>query len=266
MSIDFFTSKRTKSSSADPAVMALEYARFVYYSESDPDDKLSSGKMKELTGKETLAARQLFEQQRNFKPNANHMIITNNRLKIDTSDHGTWRRIFYSELKVKFTTNPEPGNRYEKLVNPDASKIYINDERYKEALLSILVKYYTTLKRRHNGTLMSIKCPTIRRETQAYRDSEDIINKFINQCCVISADNIQELVDVVEVYKAWYAKNIGNKLTSSNSYLIDQLQNSKIAKYIINQSRGVKIVRNIRFVQSDAFKEDHEIYLVDMEE
>ena len=266
MSIDFLTSKRTKASQADPSVMALEYARFVYYSESDADDKLSAAKMKEICGGETLSARQIFETQKNFKPNANHMVITNNRLKIDTTDHGTWRRIFYSELKIKFTMDPEPNNKYEKKVDTNFTKKYINDDRYREAFLSILVKYYVTLKRKFNGTLLAIKCPTIRRETQNYRDSEDVINKFITQCCVISVDNIQELTDVIEVFKVWHAREIGTKLTQSNSYLMDQLQNSSISKYIIVQSRGSRIVRNIRFIQNETFKEDNEKYLNDIKD
>lgn len=265
MSIDFLTSKRTKASQADPSVMAMEYARFIYYSESDADDKLSAAKMKEICGGETLSARQLFEEQRNFKPNANHMVVTNNRLKIDVQDNGTWRRIFYSELKIKFTMNPEPGNKYEKKIDTDFTKKYINDDRYKEAFLSILVKYYVILKRKYNGTLLAIKCPTIKRETQEYRDSEDVINRFINQCCVLSKDNIQEMSDVIEVFKAWHAREIGTKLTQSNSYLMDQLKNSSINKYIIVQTRGSVIIRHIRFIQNETFKEDDEVYLNESE-
>lgn len=266
MPMTFLTMKRGTSQGADPCIMGLENSRVCYYSESDPGDVLSSAKLKEITGNETISARQIYEGQKNFKPNTHHLLITNNRLKIDSTDHGTWRRIFYSEMKIKFTLNPDPNNRYERKADTNFSKFYINDDRYKEAFLSILVKYYVILKKKYNGTLLAVKCPTIRRETQAYRNSEDSINKFINECCVVSSDNVDELTDVVDLFKQWYAKNIGTKLTSPNSYIMDQLKNSRISKYLINQHRGSSIIRDIRFVLSISDKEEDEVYLVDFEE
>lgn len=266
MPMTFLTMKRGSSQGADPCIMGLENSRVCYYSESDPGDVLSSAKLKEITGNETISARQIYEGQKNFKPNTHHLLITNNRLKIDSTDHGTWRRIFYSEMKIKFTLTPDPNNKYERKADTNFSKFYINDDRYKEAFLSILVKYYVILKKKYNGTLLAVKCPTIRRETQAYRNSEDSINKFINECCVVSSDNVDELTDVVDLFKQWYAKNIGTKLTSPNSYIMDQLKNSRISKYLINQHRGSSIIRDVRFVLSISDKEEDEVYLVDFEE
>lgn len=259
MELAFLVDKRKKSGGPDPSLMALEHGRLAHYSETEQNEELNTARMKEITGQESLAGRNLFEAQKNFRPCCHHLITCNHHLSIRTTDHGTWRRIKTYKFKIVFGLNPDPNNKYERKSDPKVAEEYATDARYKEAFLSIIVEYYKKLQSKYNGNILNIPCETIAKETDEYRHNEDIISKFIDSRAVVSTNNTTSILDVVEIYKIWYIDNVGNNMTQNNQQLSNIILNSKLCKYFKTENKtytlkGVRILgKNETPVQKEKF-------------
>lgn len=247
MPMSFLTDKRGKSSGADSSLMSLKDMRFVYYSENGPDDELNTAKMKEITGNETLSGRELFKAQENFRLYCNHLITTNHKFTINTTDEGTWRRIKTYTFKHKFKMNPDPTNPYDKKIDPEVTKTYVKDEKYREALLSILIKYYVEYITKYKGSMLAVQSKTIQAETMVYRNEQDKVNKYIMNYCVLSPDHTVDLVTVIDAYKVWFERYY-TKITVSSEYILNMFKNSAIQKFIIENEEDVMVIRGIRFL------------------
>jgi phage/plasmid-associated DNA primase len=152
-------------------------------------------------------------------------------MTIRTTDHGTWRRIKTYKFKIVFKQDPDENDPLEKELDPQVAELFSQDARYKEAFLSILVEYYRKLQNEYGGNVLNISSPTIDFETNLYRQNEDIVSAFLDSRCVISPNNSQAILDIVELYKTWIIDNIGNSLTSNNQQISNIILNSKICKY-----------------------------------
>ncbi|GMF53177.1 unnamed protein product [Phytophthora fragariaefolia] len=95
-------------------VMELKDARLVYYSESDRNEKVNVAKVKEVTGGEALSGRQLYKEQENFRGNCNHIVTTNHRFVIETTEHAVWRRFMSYRFKICFKHDCDPTNPMER--------------------------------------------------------------------------------------------------------------------------------------------------------
>ena len=248
----FLTDKRTKSSSADPALMDLEIARLAHYSESEKNEELNTSKMKELTGQESISGRNLYEKQKNFRPTCHHCITTNYDFDVKTTDNGTWRRINKYTFKIVFKPKDEldKNNLYEKEENTNLAKELSYNYFIKEAFFSILVKYYKQLHEKYDGLLKNVPKPTIDKETEEYRNSQDVVNRFINDIIIVSEDGEINVQDLVDSYKQWYSNNIDNsEIKTPNAELSKQLLNSKINKFVKRNKYGIKL-KGLRTLES----------------
>lgn len=84
---------KKERSSISNDIARLKGARFVSANEPEFGDHISEGKVKNLTGKDTIQARFLFQENFEFKPEYKLIISTNHKPIIKGMDHGIWRRI-----------------------------------------------------------------------------------------------------------------------------------------------------------------------------
>lgn len=254
MPLSFLTDSRSKAASADPSLMELKTARLAYYSESNKHEVLNTAKLKEITSQETLSGRGLFEEQSQFRPVCHHMVTTNYHFAIKTTDHGIWRRIVTYEFKILFTPNPNPDNKYEKKENTKFAQEFTYNDEIKKSFLSILVEYYKDLYTNHGGSLKNIMKPTIDKESNNYRNKEDIINRFIDDVCIYSPGNKTCLSELIDKYESWYEFNVDKNGTPIKSEIEKQLENSKLTKYI-EKTLSSRILKDIRILE-DSLDED----------
>ncbi len=83
--------KRNEGISND--VARLHGARFVSSRESDEGERLSEGKVKQITGGDAMTARYLHQEFFEFHPQFKLFLATNHRPTIRGTDNGIWRRI-----------------------------------------------------------------------------------------------------------------------------------------------------------------------------
>lgn len=254
MAMSFLTEVRGKSAGADEQLMVLKGARLAYYSETDKNEALNTAKLKELTSQESLTGRGIFEKQSTFRPTCSHMVTTNYQFSIKTTDHGIWRRIVTYSFKMKFDDNPDPENEYEKKIDPSIAKEFSFNPEIKKSFLSILVEYYKDLQINHNGMLKNIMKPSIDKETTEYRNKEDIINRFIDEYCIYSPNSKLCLSELIDKYEMWYENNVGKNHVPEKMEIRNQLQNSKIVKYIKKGTTKV-MLQDIR-IKDDLVEND----------
>ncbi len=262
--LSFITEQgRTKASGPDPALMELKYARMVYYSESDRNEKVNAAKVKELTGGETMSGRALFKGQENFKANCNHIVTTNYRFIIESNDHATWRRFLCYRFKYRFAENDDPKDAYVKLKNPELIDKVKKDKRYHEAFLAILMHYHTMLYQKYNGRILKVPKPSIDKETKEYRIREDIFERFITQRIIVADGLKQPMDEFVENFRNTYTKQGGgDKLVMAKDDIIHNFRNSSIGKYIKEIGVGTYQIEDLQSLDANEYTNDDTPLLV----
>ena len=241
-----FTNKRYDASGPDSQTCSYENKRLVSFSESNAWDEIADGLLKKLRNNEKVAPRNLFKDDHKKFLIIARMISTSNYLFIVNSmDDGTWRRIRVYNCKTKFCDNPNPNNKYEKMAN---SKIenYKNDPKYRNAMLSILVKYALKFKNEYNSDFSKIKSPVMNSHTMKYRSDQDKVMKFLKQnvlemdLTMGSYDDFDDIHDgpysindIVNIFTEWYKKIYGSYSKNMVPSIIKAtLENSALGKYL----------------------------------
>lgn len=258
--ISYLLENDQHSSNANPVLMSLKKARFAYFSESDKDEVLHPKKLKSLTAHEPITARALYGDYENFQPHAIYMLCTNYLFRIDSTDHGTWRRIKLYRMKIRFTRDydEKKGNKFEKKMDPSFSGKKTSNQEWLSAFLSILVMYLTILDNKYDGDIDNIECPTIDNETEDYRTTQDTINQFINQKVIKTADEKEEYrFDVYNEYARWYNENVRSSSDFNKPSVIASFENSKIGKHIRKRGDNSIWIKGYR-LEGDSPIEDNE--------
>jgi P4 family phage/plasmid primase-like protien len=160
-------SKNTKSGSAASGDVArLAGARLVIASEPERGAELKEGFIKDLTGREQITARRLYEREFQFKPTFKFWLITNHKPIVKSQDNGMWRRVKLVPFEV---TIPED----QRDLNLD---IKLKEES--SGILNWIIE--GCLKWQKEG----IKTPDIvKNATTAYKEDMDTLGDFYMLCC-----------------------------------------------------------------------------------
>ncbi len=254
MPLSFITGQsRTKSAAADPSMMEMKFARFVNYSESERNEKANIATIKELTGGDSMSARQLYKEQENFKPNCNHLLATNHHLRIESNEYAVWRRFIIYKMKKIFKENPNPDCKYEAKKDTNFINKIKNDKRYRSAFLAILVHYRKNLYDNYDGQILRVPHPTIKKETNIYRQQEDIYERFIvNRVFYKENKSDQSMDEFLTIFRNYYRNENGERLKIKNDELKYLFTNSSIQQFIKVDTSGMYILKNIYTVDEAA--------------
>lgn len=246
------TSAFEKGGDANSAQMQQKGKNFFYIDEFEQCSVLNTTRIKSAVSPNKQSGRDLYEKQGNFINTSNLICYSNFDFIVDTTDHGTWRRIYYYRNKVKFCDNPDPENKYEKKVDHRFTDVYPHDPLYREAMLSILVHWYVRLCKEFGGDLKAVPVPTIIRETEAFRNRQDALNRFITTMIVKTTDSSEvTLTNLVEKYTSWYnvhIKKYTNKNVSPN--LNTEFENSRLVNDFKNTPNNGKMLVGYRILDS----------------
>lgn len=249
-----------RAESANSAQMQMCDKRFFYFEESNKCETLNSARVKTIASDSFQSGRDLHERQRNFKNTANPIAASNFDYIIDTTDHGTWRRLYYYRHKNKFCANPRLPNEFKE--NKAIIREFPKDPLYRQAMLSILVHYNERLRKEYNGDLKAIPVPTIAKETYDFRRRQDTIHRFIAENMVYSpkSDTIA-LSTVTTKYQEWY--NINIQQMRMNAVEVNaQIEASCLANYIMMHANHTMLyIKEHRFANpSETLAEDERWY------
>lgn len=199
------TRQRGSSSNANPEIAKLKGKRFVHTQETEANDCIYVGFLKELTGGDKIIARELYKAPVQFKPQFKFILACNELPNTSGNDDGVWRRLRVVNFGSKFVNEPKNDNEFKKDPNL-ADKI----KTWHESFISILIHYY--YKFRQNNHV--IKEPDeVLSCTRKYQRENDTMLDYINECLEQVEDRKQKLgINTIYInFSEWYRQGYNEK-------------------------------------------------------
>jgi P4 family phage/plasmid primase-like protien len=205
MPITVFTRKRGSAGTATPELARMKGARCACSSETDHDEQLSVGIMKELTGGDSIMVRNLFSDPIEVKPQLKFFMLCNTLPTVPSTDQGTWRRIRVIEFSSEFVDTPIKPNQF--LAD---SELEGKVKEWAELFASYLIDLYVNNHKLHK---MKIAEPQeVLYSTNSYKMENDHFTEYFNHRIVVtnSKKDTISIKSMFEDFKAWY-KHIYDK-------------------------------------------------------
>ena len=194
----FLAQDRLRSAgAATPHLVDLQGKRLVWGSETKEGDRLNIAQIKLLTGGGEISARKLHGHQFTFIPTHKLLLMTNYKPHADARDKAFWSRACLIEFGLRFIDDPKAPN--ERLADT-ALRDTLKQEC--SGILAWLVR--GCLAWQEQG--LSIP-ESVRLATDRYRDEEDKLLLFMQECCLIKPEATVKAGTLFEAYRAWYDAN-----------------------------------------------------------
>ena len=185
------------SGAPTPHLCDLQGKRLVWGSETRQGDKLHIAQIKLLSGGGAISTRQLHGRQYSFTPTHKLLLMTNYKPHADARDQAFWSRACLLEFGMRFVERPKAPN--ERQADPSL-KEQLRGER--SGILAWLVRGCLAFQQQ------GLAVPSlITLATEKYRDEEDTILHFLNECCVLRPEASVKASMLYEEYKAWCEQN-----------------------------------------------------------
>ena len=214
-------------------IARLAGARFVDAAESKSTQKLDEGRIKALTGRDTITARFLYKESFDFRPQYTLLLSTNHKPYIGGTDMGIWRRV----KLIPFTVT----------IPDDEVNKNLQDELRAEELSGIFNWALAGCKLWQADGM--IDCAAVLDATDEYKDDMDTLKEFFVDCCVEEAGATVHFKVLFNVYTEWADVNhIKNPLGKINfGAKIDERKFTRVR----NNKGGM--VKNLRLNNSQGF-------------
>lgn len=179
-------------------IMALRGKRLVWASETSEGRRLNPGKLKWLTGGDSLTGREVFgRRQVSFQPTHKLLLLTNNKPHAPASDYALWQRLHLIPFTLSFVD--EPHADHERLADPDLPSRLKAEA---PGILAWLVRGCLAWQRE------GLRPPeTVKAATQEYREEEDVIAQFIAEVCVTTPLVYAAMKPLYAAYVKWAEEN-----------------------------------------------------------
>jgi putative DNA primase/helicase len=210
-------------------IARLRGSRMVTAVESNRGQKFNEALVKQLTGGDTIAARQLYKGSFEFKPNFKLWLATNNKPQIVGTDDGIWRRIRLIPFRQKFSNDPEEQAAGAK---PAQDKDALQGQLWSEraGILNWMLEGCGRWQVEGLGT-----APDVTAATSQYRQEQDDVAGFISDQCDVGPGYKVPVHEISEAYNVWADDNDREPLSAVA--LGKRLTEAGYASRKINQQR-----------------------------
>ena len=171
--------ERGSAGGASPHLACLVNTRLAVLTESDANEQLSEGLVKQLTGGDSFSCRKLYSDIIEVEPQFLPIIQTNNAPEFGRMDDGLRRRVvvvsFLTEYKDKrFLDDKNPNHR---LGDLDI------DNKIKKLTNNFLLWLVQGAKKWYDTKDLKSKMPeSVAKYTVNYLDNQDVVKQFIDSC------------------------------------------------------------------------------------
>lgn len=174
----------------EAALARLVGARFVSSSESEQGRRLAEGKVKAVTGGDTIPVRFMFGDYFDLKPTHKLFLMTNHRPQIVGQDEGIWRRV----VLVPFVTHI-PHDKRDRTLH---AALFAE----RSGILNWLLDGTRAWLANGLGALPQ----QAREATAQYRDEEDVFGMFLEEKCDLGTEYDVESGRLIGAVTAWYER------------------------------------------------------------
>lgn len=200
------------SGSANSDIARLQGARLVTTTEPNDGMRFDEGLVKQVTGGDKVTARFLYGDEFEYNPEFKLWMATNHKPIIRGTDDGIWRRMVIIPFTVQIPEHKVDKNLKYKL------------RREMTAILNWAVEGYQEWQR-----IGLNEPPIIKQQRQEYRTEMDVVELFIEECCVRKDGEREKASDLYNVYNSWAKEN--------NQYL---MSNTKFGKEMAQKFQRIK--------------------------
>jgi P4 family phage/plasmid primase-like protien len=216
--VTILTQKRKSSNAACPEKARTRGARLCYMQEPDENETINAGEMKELSGGDMILARNLYQEPFEFKPQFELVLMCNDKPKIEDKTNGAWRRVAVSPFNSRFVDRKEEIDHSRHVFKAD-KQLTDKVKHWGIVFMGMLLRQWVDLD------CLNIEVPkSIRMETQNYKNQNDYIGQWFNECVEPEPDDTTPFKDLCSCYQNWldvvYGKNIRLDINSLKERLI----------------------------------------------
>jgi putative DNA primase/helicase len=180
--------------SADADTLAFKGKRIIWASETSDGRRLNASRIKELCGGDTLNARAVYGRDPvEFSPTHLLILLTNERPQATASDAALWERILLIPFDVRFVDNPK-GQNERKADHELLDKLKLEAP----GILAWLVRGCLLWQR---DGLNPPDC--VKAATREYQKEEDLIERFLNDRCLIGPTYEIQAGILYKIYQTW---------------------------------------------------------------
>jgi phage/plasmid-associated DNA primase len=248
--MQLLTESRENGRDANSALMQLKGLRGGYFDEANEGDALNSARIKTIVTPGVQTCRDLYTSEQQFRNTANTVAISNYEFVVNSSDQGTWDRIYYYVCKSRFVANPDPNIPHQHAANIQMTTEWPENVDYQRAMLSILVHYRTRLHNEYGDNMRAVPHTCIAQETARFREKQDPITRFVREHLAISPNSTENLKDVIDHYIAWYRRTMNVRITNVAS-LGTMFENSILREHVQTLADGREVIAGIRYRDRD---------------
>jgi len=218
-------------------IMALRGRRLVWISETSEGKRLSPGRVKWLTGGDTLTGRGIRERhQTSFTPTHTLFLLTNAKPRANAHDFALWERVLLIPFNLSFVNEPDPSKPNERKAD-----LHLLEKLKEEApgILAWLIR--GCLAWQQEGLNPP---PQVKVATAQYREDEDIFKRFIEERCIIGETYSVRAEEFYQAY-AQHAKVNGESaisMTLFGKYMTEKFKSNRNNKGKLYH--GIKLLRH----------------------
>lgn len=191
------TDRGRAAGAATPHLADLQGKRMVWGSETKQGDRINVSQIKQLTGGGDISARRLHGDQYTFTPTHTLFLMTNYKPHADAKDKAFWSRACLIEFTLRFVDNPQGAK--ERKADPNLSE---GLKAEASGILAWLVRGCLDYQKQGLNRPKIVEL-----STESYRASEDNIQQFIDECCVLHEKVTIGAKRLYDAYVSWCKDN-----------------------------------------------------------
>lgn len=206
-STTLITGKKTQTGVANPELArAGDGVRWAVMEEPNPDETLSAGALKGLTGNDSYWARDLFEKGKSTKeicPMFKLHMICNKLPTLRDSDQATWNRIRVIPFEATFVPENECPESFDEQT---AEKKFPMDKHFGDKIPELIqpLAWYLIQRWRTFNRLERIEPAKVKMATECYMRENDMLKQFENQCVFDRSEAKLTVSTLYNHVKEWF--------------------------------------------------------------
>lgn len=210
------TRKRADAGSATPAMAGMKGKRLVPIQETEKNEVIHVGYMKELTGGDEIYARPLYKTPIKFIPQFKLLLTCNQLPEIPADDGGTWRRIRVLEFGSVFVKVDKNGLYRGKPLK--ANQFAMDEELdekidgWKQAFMWMLLERYVKVYKK----VGIIEPKEVTQFTAKYQKESDVFMEFLEENIKTNKKEFERLNNVYSCFKIWHRDSHSSKCPNKN--------------------------------------------------
>lgn len=186
-----------------PELAEAKGKRIIIAAELEEGMRLNTSNVKQLCSTDEIYAEKKYKDPFSFVPSHTLVLYTNHLPKVGAIDAGTWRRLIVIPFNAKIEGSSDIKNYADYLFNKAGG--------------AILKWIMTGAKRVIEKDYHIVKPAVVEAAIQKYKDNNDWLSQFLDECCEVGSGLIAKSGDVYNAYRS-YCMQVGDYIRSTTDF------------------------------------------------